>query len=66
MKRCTLGFVRFFLAVAAVACLILAGCAKQGKAESAGEKIDEAVGDVKEGAKEAGNDIERAVEDATD
>ena len=55
-----------------LACLALAGCSEKGPAEQAGEKVDEAVEQVKDAvddagqqgpAEEAGEQIDKAVED---
>jgi hypothetical protein len=44
----------------------LVACEKQGPAEKAGEKLDNAAKDVKEGAEEAGEKIQNAAEEAKD
>jgi hypothetical protein len=41
----------------------LAGCAKKGPAERAGENIDQAAKDVKEGAEKAADKVEDAAEE---
>jgi hypothetical protein len=44
----------------------LTGCEKKGPAERAGEKIDNAAHDVKEGAKDAADKVENAADDLKD
>lgn len=44
----------------------VAGCEKKGPAERAGEKIDNAAHDVKEGAKDAADKVENAADDLKD
>ena len=49
-----------------VGCFNMVGCEKDGPAENAGEKIDEAVDDMKDTAEEVGNDIADKVDDVKD
>jgi hypothetical protein len=44
----------------------IVACEKKGPAERAGEKLDAAAKDVKEGAEKAGDKIENAAEDVKD
>ena len=44
----------------------LTGCPEKGKAERAGEKIDEAVDQMKDGAEDLGDDIGDGMEEAGD
>jgi hypothetical protein len=44
----------------------LVACEKKGPAERAGENIDEAAKDVKEGAQQAADKVEEAAEDLKD
>ncbi len=44
----------------------LVACEKKGPAEKAGEKIDEAARDVKQGVEKAGDKLEEAGEDVND
>lgn len=52
---------------ALMAAALLIGCdSNDGKAEQAGEAIDEAVSEVKQRGEDLGNEIEDACEDVTD
>ncbi len=52
-------------AAAALSALALAACAEtEGPAERAGEQIDETAGEIQENAREAGDDLERGLNDA--
>ena len=44
----------------------LAACEQDGPAERAGEKVDEAARDVRDGAERAGEKIENAAQDVKD
>ncbi len=44
----------------------IVACEKKGPAERAGEKLDDAAKDVKEGAEKAGDKIENAAEEVKD
>ena len=51
------------LFVAAILALTVVACEQKGPAEKAGESIDNAVEDIKDGGKDLGNAIEDACED---
>jgi hypothetical protein len=58
-----------FLAVMLMGGLLGTGivaCEKKGPAESAGEKLDDAAKDVKDGVEKAGDKIENAAEEVKD
>ena len=58
-----------FLAVVLMGGLLGTGivaCEKKGPAERAGEKLDDAAKDVKDGAEKAGDKIENAAEEVKD
>ena len=63
--------LRLILIAMAIPFAVLVGCSEQGPAETAGEKIDEAVEDVKDAvdpagpAEKVGEKIDDAVEGAT-
>jgi len=60
--------MRNLLLIPALAALALfaTGCEKQGPAERAGEQMDEALDEVKEGMEEAGEEVQEAAEEAGD
>lgn len=51
------------LAITAALCV---GCAEDGPAEEAGEKIDEAVENTGDAMEDAADDAEEAIDEATD
>ena len=55
-----------FLAAAMLVMVGAVGCEKQGPAEEAGEKLDNALQDGKDGAKDVGEKMGDALEDAGD
>lgn len=49
-----------------IAILALAGCDNKGPAEQAGEEIDEAIEDMRNGSEELGNKLDDAMDDIRD
>jgi len=54
------------LALVAMALLTVVACEKQGPLARAGEEIDEAVEDIKNGGETTGNKIDDAIDDVVD
>lgn len=54
------------LALLVAAPIALIGCKTTGPAERTGQKVDNAVGEVKEAAKDAGENIKEAAEEVED
>ena len=63
--------IRFYKSISSILAIsalffILAGCEKQGSAEKAGEKLDNAVTEAGEKIEEAGEKLDNAVEESSE
>lgn len=61
MMKINFSTYTIFLALGSI--LLLNACEKEGPAENAGEKVDEAIEETEEEAREAKENIEEAVKD---
>jgi hypothetical protein len=55
-----------YLLLIVFAAIFAGACEKQGPAERAGEKVDDAMSDMADAAEDAGDEIESAVDEMTE